>query len=171
MENTQLSHQAQSSFIIKQVISSWLAQNKAIDDFFAKHEDDIYMNEVAPGRNTAVYLLAHLIATNDGIVTLLDLGERLFPELAPLAAEPETAVPFKLSINELKRQWGILNEFLEYKFNAMPVSDWLEGHTAVSAEDFLINPMRNKLSILISRASHENYHRGQLIFLNEKLAK
>lgn len=169
MENTQLLSEVQSKFIIRQLINSWLAQNKAIDDFFEGHENDVYLKQVAPGRNTAVYLLAHLVATNDGINTLLGLGERLFPELAPLAAEPETGVAFKLSIDELKTQWAALNEFLESKFNAMSVSEWLEKHTAVTAEDFLLNPLRNKLSILISRASHENYHRGQLIFLNEKL--
>jgi hypothetical protein len=38
----------------------------------------------------------------------------------------------------------------------------------VSEADFLLEPHRNKLNVLLSRASHENYHRGQLVFLNEQ---
>jgi uncharacterized damage-inducible protein DinB len=158
----------QASQIVKQVINFWLAQNKAINDFFTKHENDVYLKEVAPGRNSGIYLLAHLIATNDGMIPLLDLGDKLFPEPEPLAKEAESAVTFKLSIDQLKKQRDKLNTELEIRVNTLSVSQWLERHTAVSAEDFLLDPTRNKLNILITRASHQNYHRGQLVFLNEK---
>jgi hypothetical protein len=41
---------------------------------------------------------------------------------------------------------------------------------SVSEADFLLEPNRNKLNVLLSRVSHENYHRGQLVFLNEQTA-
>lgn len=169
MENITSSAEAQSLQMIKQMINFWLAQNKAINDFYAKHDHDVYLREVAPGRNNGVYLLAHLIATNDGILPLMGLGEKLFPELSILANEPESAFPHKLSLEQLKVQWERLNLELEAKFRTMSVSQWLERHTAVSEEDFQLDPSRNKLNILITRSSHQNYHRGQLVFLNEKL--
>ncbi|HEY4197619.1 MAG TPA: hypothetical protein VGM63_18890, partial [Mucilaginibacter sp.] len=46
---------------------------------------------------------------------------------------------------------------------------WLGRHMKVSEEDFALNPSRNKLSVLLSRGSHENYHRGQLVFLTERV--
>jgi hypothetical protein len=157
--------------IINQVISFWLAQNKAIDNFFSKHQDEIYLKEVAPGRNSAVYLLAHLIATNDGMLPLFGLRDKLFPALAPLATEDESGVPFTLSLIDLKNQWDVLNQLLESKFRGMTIADWLGRHNSVSEEDFLLDPQRNKLNVLINRASHQNYHRGQLVFLNERVLK
>jgi hypothetical protein len=43
--------------------------------------------------------------------------------------------------------------------------EWFEKHTAVSAEDFINEPHRNKLNIIITRTSHLNYHTGQLVLL------
>jgi len=54
--------------------------NKNVAKFFNKYDEASYINEVAPGRNRAVYLLGHLIAVNDGMITLFGLGEKLFPE-------------------------------------------------------------------------------------------
>jgi len=44
----------------------------------------------------------------------------------------------------------------------MSVADWLGRHTAVSAEDFANEPLRNKLNVLMGRTIHESYHLGQL---------
>ncbi|OKS88113.1 DinB family protein [Mucilaginibacter polytrichastri] len=154
--------------IIDQVINFWLAQNKAIDTFLNQHPDEVYLQEVAPGRNRAVYVLAHLIATNDGLLPLFGFGEKLFPEIAPLATEGESAVDFELSFKDLKKQWESLNLFLEKRFRELTPEEWLGKHNSVSDADFLLDPQRNKLNVLINRASHQNYHRGQLIFLNER---
>lgn len=159
----------QSTQIIKQVVNFWLAQNELINNLLAKHSYETYRKEVAPSRNSGTFLLGHLIAINDGMIPLLGLGDKLFPDLAPLAAGPESAISLKLDYEQLRKYWNSLNDFLENKFKAMSVSEWLEKHSAVSAADFEKEPLRNKLSILISRAGHESYHRGQLIFLNKKL--
>jgi uncharacterized damage-inducible protein DinB len=157
--------------IINQVINFWLNQNKAIDSFFALHQDDIYLREVAPGRNTARFLLGHLIAMSDAMLPLFGLGDKLFPELSPLATVGEDAVPFPLSLPELKMKWKNLNQVLESKFKAMTVAEWLGRHNSVSEEDFAADPQRNKLNVLMGRAAHQNYHRGQLVFLNERAPK
>lgn len=157
--------------VISQVINFWLAQNKSVDAFFSKHPDEVYLKEVAPERNNAVYLLAHLIATNDGMLPLFSLGDKLFPELAPLATEPDNSVTFPLSLHDLRMKWSTLNQTLENHFNKMTAEEWLSKHNSVSDEDFLLEPQRNKLNVLINRASHQNYHRGQLIFLNERVQK
>lgn len=161
--------QAQTNLIIRQVINFWEANNKGITAFFNKHEDDVYLGEVAPGRNRGIYLLAHLIATNDALLPLFNLGEKLFPELAPLASEAESAVPFELSISDLKSKWETLNNTLADHFKSMTAEQWLSRLNSVSDEDFALDPTRNKLNVLMNRSSHENYHRGQLIFLNEKV--
>jgi hypothetical protein len=39
------------------------------------------LEEVARGKNRLIYLWGHLIAVHDGMLPLLDLGERSYPEL------------------------------------------------------------------------------------------
>lgn len=155
---------------ITQVIKSWETQNKAITDIFEKYEDDYYFNEVAPGRNRAVYLLGHLIAMNDILLPMLDLGDKLYPELESIfITNPDRAIAEIPSVSILKGNWANLNETLTGHFERMDKADWLSRHTKVSAEDFEKDPLRNKLNVLIGRIGHLNYHRGQLAFLTPRV--
>ena len=69
------------------------------------------------------------------------------------------------SVKELKDYWNEVNRALENHFNKFTVDEWLQKHTAVSEEDFLKEPHRNRLNVLISRTNHLAYHLGQLAFL------
>ncbi|MDB4902975.1 MAG: hypothetical protein JWQ63_2256 [Mucilaginibacter sp.] len=155
--------------VIKQVINAWISQNKAVTTFFNKYEDDIYLQEVAPGRNRAIYILGHLISASDGMLPLFGIGERLFPQLEELFSKnPDkffAEIPF---LEDLKENWETINIALTAHFNKMHPDEWLGRHTKVSEEDFAIDPMRNKLNVLISRTNHLSYHIGQLNFLTER---
>src|SRR6187549_1588899 len=76
--------------IIKQVIDSWTSRNTAVTNFFKLHDDEeVYFKDIAPGRNRSIYLLGHLIATNDSLLPLFGLGEKLFPELEVYSNKPD----------------------------------------------------------------------------------
>lgn len=155
---------------IDQVITAWAAQNKAINDIFNKFDEEYYNNQVASGRNRAVYLLGHLIAMNDFLLPMLDLGEKLYPELEPIfVSNPDNAVSDIPSISTLKSYWENLNNTLAENFAKMDEAIWLSKHTKVSEEDFAKDPTRNKLNVLIGRIGHINYHRGQLAFLTPRV--
>jgi len=155
---------------ITQVLKAWEAYNQAITDIFAKYSDDYYLNEVAPGRNRAVYLLGHLIAMNDILFPMLGLGDQLYPELESIfVTNPDRAIAEIPTITTLKAYWANLNEVLAGNFNSMDDADWLSRHTRVSEEDFAIEPLRNKLNVLIGRIGHMNYHKGQLAFLTPRV--
>jgi len=155
---------------ITQVIKSWEGQNKAIADIFSKFEEDRYLNEVAPGRNRGIYLLGHLAAISDLMLPLLGLGSQLYPGLeAQFVTNPDAADQPTPSIAVLKDCWETINQTLAGHFASMEEADWLSRHTKVSEEDFLKDPSRNKLNVLISRTGHINYHRGQLAFLTPKV--
>jgi hypothetical protein len=152
--------------VIKQAISSWATQNKSVSDFFNKYEDATYSNAIAPGRNRAIYLLGHLVAINDGMLPIFDLGQRLYPQLeAPFVSSPDQHDADYPTVAELKQHWENLNTTLSNHFNDMSWTKWLEKHTLVSAEDFALNPMRNKLNVLLNRTNHQSYHLGQLKLL------
>lgn len=138
MENTTTNDLAtvQLKQVIQQVIKSWEGQNKTIDAFFSKYENDFYLNEVAPGRNRAIYLLGHLIATNDWLLSVLGIGERLYPHLDEIfISHPDNPATQTPSIEELKDHWEKLNLVLSEAFNNMETTEWFERHTRVSEED------------------------------------
>jgi hypothetical protein len=128
--------------------------------------DEQLQNEIAPGKNRGIYLLGHLIAVHDDMLILLDLGEKLYPELyEPFLKLPDkttTAIP---TVSELRSLWVKQCEVLKQKFDALQTEQWFEKHTAVSTEDFTKEPHRNKLNIIITRTSHLQYHLGQLHLL------
>ena len=157
-----------TQLIIKQIIDTWTGRNKAFTDFFNKYNDAEYLNEVAPGRNRAIYLLGHLIATNDGMLPLFGLGERLFPELEIFSGNPDKSFQINASIEELKTKWASLNTVLTNHFAKMSSTDWMSKHTTVSTEDFAKEPHRNKLNVFLGRTNHQSYHLGQLNLLTVK---
>lgn len=163
MENQQLNQ------VIGQVITFWRDNNKNITSFFNKHADEVYTSPVAPGRNTGIYLLAHLVAVSDGLFTILGLGDKMYPELEKFIGESETNIGYQPAIADLKAQWDAINAKLEAEFAKQPAEWWLDRHMSVTPEAFALEPNRNKLNVLLSRASHENYHRGQLVFLTEQV--
>jgi hypothetical protein len=147
--------------IIQQIVNSWTAQNKLLTDIFNKHEDWVYLDEVAPGRNKAISLLGHAIAINDSILPMFGISERLFPQIEISNLDNKT-------MPELRSYWDTLNKTLSEHFSKMTVDEWLSRHTKVSEEDFAIDPLRNKLNVLIGRSIHLSYHIGQLVFLTPK---
>lgn len=170
MENQDLKLTEQ---LIKQVILSWTSRNVAVTHFFNIHNDDeVYSHEVAPGRNRAIYLLGHLIATNDALLVLFDISDKLFPELEVFSRTPDKTFEITHTIEELKKQWDVVNTTLTDHFNAMTTEQWFERHMAVSPEDFAKDPQRNKLNVLLGRTNHQSYHLGQLNLLTvEELVK
>ena len=152
--------------VIKQVINSWKTQSQSVAAFFNKYEDQVYLNEVAPGRNRAVYILGHLASSSDDIFPLFGFGERLYPELQQLfTANPDKTFATIPSVPELKGYWDAINKTLLERFSALTRDEWLDRHTRVSAEDFATDPLRNRLNVLLSRTNHISYHLGQLKLL------
>jgi len=160
---TEITNEGQAlTLAIQTIINNWNQQTKAVTDFFNRSDTD-YQNSVAPERNKAVYLLGHIIATNDGLLPLLGFQERLFPELDQYFATGTkweyTDFP---SITEWRKKWTSLNEALGRYFNETQPVQWLERHTKVTAEDFKLDRSRNKLNVLVGRTLHMRYHLGQL---------
>jgi hypothetical protein len=161
---------ALSEQILGLVKNAWDTQTKAVTTYFSKYDPDFYQEEVAPGRNRAIYLLGHLVASTDGLFPLFGLGDKRYPELeaiflaAPDNQANDSATP---SLETLKGYWDKLLNTLAGHFSGMSTAQWLERHTRVSAEDFALDPKRNKLNVLISRTIHIGYHMGQLALLKQ----
>ena len=153
-------------------MKAWTLQITRINEFLAATSDDILQKETAPGRNTGVYLLGHLIATNDGLFPLLGFGDKLYPDLGKvfISSPDKSGLQFP-TVDTLKKYWSDVSEKLTDHLNNLEPEEWLSRHEAVSPEDFVKEPYRNKLNVIISRTTHMSYHLGQLIYLKEKSAE
>ena len=148
--------------VVASAVHAWKLNIERADKAFSGLSDEQLRAEVAPGRNRLVYLWGHLIAVHDAMLPLLDLGPRLHPELdAAFLTGADKAVADLPSAAELKRLWDEVNGRVLVGFGAFTAADWAGKHTVVSEQDFAANPLRNRLSILLSRTSHVAYHLGQ----------
>ena len=155
-----------TDLMLKMIFDRWYASVKSCDTLLGSLSDEQLQREIAPGKNRGIYLLGHLIAAHDDVIRLLDLGEKLYPELnEPFLKSPDKAVADIPSVSELRKCWTTQCEFLKQKFESIKTDEWFDRHTAVSAEDFAKEPHRNKLNIIITRTTHLQYHIGQMVLL------
>ena len=145
-------------------LRAWTSNAERIETFFASLTDAQLEQEVAPGRNRLIYLLGHLAAVHDAMLPLLGIGSKLHPELAePFLEKPDRAATTTLTAAELRRASSEIMATLSSAFAAWTPADWLARHTAVSEEDFRVEPHRNRYSVLVSRTAHMAFHYGQMV--------
>jgi hypothetical protein len=143
-------------------LNSWKLVVGRLDTAIAPLTDEQLQKQVAPGKNRLFYLIGHLTAVHDRLFALLGLGDRLHPELDEVyITNPDRALPDPVSAADLKRAWSEVNSKLTGAFERLTPRQWLEKHTAVSAEDFAKDPTRNRLAVLMSRTNHVAFHTGQ----------
>jgi hypothetical protein len=143
-------------------VQAWKQNVERAEKRFFPLDDEQLGKAVAPGKNRLIYLWGHLVGVHDGMLPLLALGPRRFPELeAIFVTASDRAVEELPGAAQLKSMWDEVHAALLTGWRDWTAADWAAPHTAVSAEDFAANPLRNRLAILLSRTSHMSYHLGQ----------
>lgn len=151
---------------IQVALGAWDIQNSRLVKLLESMPEGRLSDEIAPGKNTGVYLLGHLVAVSDNMLPVLGLGERLFPHLDEVFIKnPDNSGLAKPPVSELMANLHAVNKRLAEGFATLSPVNWLERHTAVSETDFAKEPHRNKLNLLLNRTGHIAYHLGQLVWL------
>ena len=146
---------------VANAVGVWKGAYERADKLFNGLAEDELQKHVAPGRNRLIYLWGHLTAMHDRMTALLGMGERLNPTFDAVflsAADGASDLP---PAEEVRETWRLVSDRLNAGIGRLSPSDWLQKHTAVSEEDFAKDPLRNKLSILLTRTNHLSYHIGQ----------
>ena len=154
--------------VVKMIFDRWYALLERCDTIFKALSDDQLQREIAPGKNRGIYLMGHLIAVHDDMLPILNLGNKLYPELyETFIKSPDKSLKEIPAASELRRMWNKQHEVLTKLFKTVKADEWFEKHASVSAEDFAKEPHRNKLNIIVTRTSHLAYHNGQLVLLQQ----
>ena len=155
-----------NEIMIKMVLDRWFALIKNFDTVLDLLTDDQLQKEVSPTKNRGIYLLGHLTAVHDDMAPLLNFGEKLYPSLSePFIKSPDKAISELPPAKELRVSWRKVNEVLAEKFSTLKPDEWFQKHNSISAEDFIKEPHRNRLNVIITRTTHLSYHLGQIILL------
>ena len=156
-----------NQLIVKMIFDRWNALLNICNSIFNTITDEQLLKEIAPGRNRAIYILGHLIAIHDEMLPLLNLGNNQHTSLMQMFVEaPDKSVEVIPSAHELQTLWKNQMAMLAPKLQSLSADEWFEKHNSVSAEDFINEPHRNKLNILLTRTTHLAYHVGQLKLIN-----
>ena len=151
------------------VLDAWTKEIGATNALLEKLSDEQLMQEVSPTRNRGVYLLGHLTAEHDEMLSLLRFQEAMYPELMPVFMDaPDRTVATLPSLQQLRAQWNAVNDTLMEHMNRLSADEWFTRHANISEEDFPKEPHRDRLNVIVSRTSHLAYHRGQLALLEGK---
>jgi len=150
------------ALLIDSALRNWRSNVDRADKLFGNLSEEQLLQEVAPGKNRLIYLWGHLTAVNDALIPLLGFGSRVRPELDLMfVSNPDRTITNILSGGELKIIWQETSQILWTGFSKLSAADWLQKHSAVSKEDFLREPHRNRFTVLLGRTSHIAYHLGQ----------
>src|SRR5439155_27346888 len=148
--------------LIDSALRNWQSTVDRAGKLFGNLSQEQLLQEVAPGKNRLIYLWGHLTAFNDALMPLLWLGARIHPELDLIyVSNPDRTVPTILSGEDLQIIWQATSQILWTGFSKLSLADWLQKHGAVSEEDFLREPHRNRFAVLLGRTAHIAYHLGQ----------
>lgn len=153
-------------FFANAALQSWKQVLGRFDKTLTELSDEQLQKPVAPGRNRLFYLVGHLTAVHDRMLPLLDVGERLHPELdEAFITNPDRTLADPVSAAELRRAWSAVNGKLTAALEKFTTAEWLKKHTAVSDEDFAKDPTRNRLAVVLSRTNHLSFHTGQVVLV------
>jgi len=148
---------------VQVAINSWRLVVERANKIFSSLPEDQLLKEVAPGRNRLIYLWGHLTAIHDAMFPILGLGERLHPELdAMFISSPDKAGAQLPPVGQLRKYWDEVNGKLLSQFATLSTDEWLQRHRSMSDEDYVKDPTRNRLAVLLSRTNHLSYHLGQI---------
>ena len=160
---------SQGDLFARTAVSQWKINLDRLTTMFDAFGDEELQQQIAPGKNRIFYLLGHMAAVHDRMLPLLRLGMRLHVELdQDFLTNPDRATPDRISPAALRQAYAKVNDTLTRAIEALPAEAWLERHDAVSAEDFAKEPLRNRLSVLLSRSAHVQFHAGQIKLVAKK---
>jgi hypothetical protein len=102
------------------------------------------------------------------MLPLLRFEDSLYPELKPIFIDAaDKTISVIPPAHQLREQWEKVNGKLLSHFNSLRPEEWFTRHASISEEDFVKEPHRNRLNVLLSRTTHLSYHRGQVALLGK----
>src|SRR5258705_10126127 len=91
-------------------MKAWKGDIDRAERLFGGVSSEEVQREIAPGRNSLLYLWGHLTATHDAMLPLLGLGERLHHEFdTTFVSNPDKSQAAIPSHEQVRRAWNTVS--------------------------------------------------------------
>lgn len=158
----------QKQLVVKSVLDAWNPRIEGANKIIDSLTDEDLQKEVSPGRNRAIYLVGHLALVHDKMLPLLNFESQHYAHLdEAFLYKPDRSVELP-SASEVRAIWKDVNSKLATHIAKLSADEWFQKHSSVSEEDFLKEPHRNRLNVLLGRTNHMQYHIGQIALVKSK---
>jgi hypothetical protein len=152
-----------SNLIARQFHEQWKTTASWITGRLDSFTDDELALEIAPGKNHGVWILGHLIESEDDLSKYIGKGEMIFPHYEEIFGQGSILRPAHdyPPVAQLRREWKQVLAKNDALLAAMTDEEWNEPHTQLCAgetDDFF----RTKGRCVSIWCLHQMYHCGQL---------
>lgn len=158
----------------KKVINSYLEQFSIMQGWIDQHlnslSDEDLKNEIAPGRNTGIWTLGHLIASMDDIGLYLSDKDKDYKDYWEMFGpgsklQPSDTYP---PVTEMRDKWKKVNEKAKKIIGNVSDEDLENDHNnKTDTTDFY----KTKKKVIDCWILHQMYHAGQLGILSANKKK
>jgi len=142
-----------------------------INIYVNRLSDDEYKYELSPGKNHGVWILGHLITSDDDFSLFMGKGEMLYPEYTAIFGEGSKLQPVENypDVPLLKEQWNNVIKKNRKVYTQIADAELDEPHCMV--KDYEKDFFKTKINIITHWQLHEMFHAGQLSVLVAKAGK
>jgi hypothetical protein len=140
----------------KMLVKDWI--NLTI----ARIPEEAFNLEVSPGKNNGVYILGHLVVSDDDFSVYMGKGDFLFPEYRNLFANGTKCLPPEKypPVKEILEKWKAVCDKNEKIYQELKDSEFDEFHAL--CEDPEKDWFKTKERVIQAWQLHQAYHAGQL---------
>lgn len=159
--------------IAKQFFEQWKAMVEWVNENLELLTDEELQAELSPGKNHGVWLLGHIIESEDNLSVYLGKAPRLYPEYEAIFGQRSKLLPvgeYPL-VALLRSQWVGVVAKNETILSQMPDAEWNEPHAKLQPGEEETDYFATKGRCIMIWILHQNYHNGQLSLLVSKSGK
>lgn len=124
--------------------------------------DDEFKMEITPGKNHGVWLLGHLVTSDDDFSMFMGKGDQMFPQYYDLFGQGSKLLPpgEYPPVSELKNAWKKVCEKNRKIYSGLTDDELGEPHALV--KDIEKDYFKTKDRVISAWHLHQLYHAGQL---------
>lgn len=133
--------------------------------------DEEFRMELSPGKNHGVWILGHMITSDDDFSVYMGKGELLFPEYRELFGQGSKvqSVGNYPGVATLRQQWNMIIEKNKNIYEELRDEEFDDPHGNLSEDKDGF--FKNKGEVIMAWQLHQLYHTGQLGILVSRVGR
>lgn len=142
-----------------------------VNIYIGELSDEEFKMELSPGKNHGIWILGHLITSDDDFSVYMGKGDLLFPEYAELFGQGSKLQPAESysEVSILKERWKQIIEKNNKIYVDLKDSELEETPENMTGD--MENYFKNKGKVIMAWQLHQMYHGGQLSVLVARSGK